>query len=137
MKTINPTLQQCKDAGIVLGIIERHSTIWYEHYAPQGFCFSSGVPMADLRLAMQRHKNNGVLAGLVEKASKIKTPEQKTKLEALQRKKEIQRIRDSYQVYLESKTTPALQDLRKDKGHISICHWLITEILAKRKRKLK
>jgi len=64
MKTINPTLQQCKDAGIVLGIIERHSTIWYEHYAAQGFIFSSGVPMADLRLAMQRHKNNGVLAGL-------------------------------------------------------------------------
>ncbi|KKM06639.1 hypothetical protein LCGC14_1741970 [marine sediment metagenome] len=27
-----------------------------------------------------------------------------------------------------------MQDLRKDKGHISICHWLIDEILAKRKK---
>ena len=133
MKTINPTLQQCKDAGIVLGIIERHSTIWYEHYAAQGFNFSSGVPMADLRLAMQRHKNNGVLAGLVEKAGKIKTPKQKTKSEELERKKERQHIRDQYQDYLESKTTPALKDIRKDGGHIAhIAGWLISEILAKR-----
>ncbi len=63
-KRINPTLQQCIDAGITLGINERSSIIWYEHYAPQGFLFSSGIPMTDIRLAMQRHKNNGTLAGL-------------------------------------------------------------------------
>lgn len=129
-------MQQCIDAGITLGIIEQHSTIWYEHYAAQGFKFSSNVPMADLRLAMQRHKNNGTLAGLVKKASKIKTTEQKTKEEEIYRKKEIQRIRDVHQDYLESKTTEALLDLKKDGGHIvGLCGWLIEEILEKRKGK--
>lgn len=137
-KGISPTLQQCIDAGITLGINERSSTIWYEQYAPQGFLFSSGVPMTDLRLAMQRHKNNGTLAGLVKKASKIKTPEQKTKEQKIYRNKEMQRIRDENQKYLESKSTKALLDLKKDNGQIAyICGWLIDEIIATRKGQSK
>lgn len=133
-KRINPTLKQCIDAGITLAINERASTVWYEQYAPQGFLFSSGVPMTDLRLAMQRHKNNGTLAGLVKKASKIKTPEQKTKEQEAYRKKEMQRIREENQEYLESKTTKALLDIKKDGGHlVGLCSWLIDEIIAKRK----
>ena len=133
-KRINPTLQQCIDAGIILGINERASTVWYEQYAPQGFLFSSGVPMTDLRLAMQRHKNNGTLAGLLKKAIVIKTPEQKTKEQKIEREKYIQGIRDDYQRYLESKTTKALLDLKKDGGRIvNLCGWLLDEILAKRK----
>ena len=133
-KRINPNLQQCIDVGITLGIIERHSTIWYEHYAAQGFKFSSNVPMADLRLAMQRHKNNGTLAGLVKKALKIKTPEQERKEQTISREKEKQQIRDDRQEYLESKTTEALLDLKRDGGHIAyMCGWLIDEIIAKRK----
>ena len=137
-KGINPTLQQCIDAGITLGINEQASTIWYEHYAAQGFKFSSNVPMADLRLAMQRHKNNGTLAGLVKKANKTKTPEQKAKEQAkeqkIDREKYIQGIRDDYQRYLESKTTRALLDIKKDGGRlVDMCGWLINEILAKRK----
>lgn len=135
-KTIKPTLQQCIDAGIILGINEWASTIWYEQYAPQGFRFSSNVPMTDLRLAMQRHKNNGTLAGLVKKASKIKTPEQKTKEQKAYRNKEMQRIREEWQPYLESKTTAALLDIKKDGGHLAgLCDWLINEILAKQKSK--
>lgn len=137
-KSIKPTLQQCIDAGITLGLNERASTVWYEHYAAQGFLFSSGVPMMDLRLAMQRHKNNGTLAGLVEKVSKIKTPEQKTQEQKKEREKEIQYIRDTYQEYLESKTKEALLDIKKDGGHIvDMCGWLIDEILAKRKSQSK
>jgi len=133
-KRINPTLQQCIDAGITLGINERASTVWYEHYAAQGFKFSSNVPMADLRLAMQRHKNNGTLAGLVKKASKIKTPEQKTKEQKREREIEIQRLRDEYQGHFESKNTKALLDIKKDGGHIvGLCGWLINEILEKRR----
>ena len=130
---INPTLQQCIDAGITLGLIERASTVWYEHYAAQGFLFSSGVPMTDLRLAMQRHKNNGTLAGLMKKASKIKTPEQKTKEQTFRREKEKAQTREEYEVYLEGKTTKALRDFKKDGGYMAyICGWLIDEILAKR-----
>lgn len=134
-KRINPTLQQCIDAGIILGINERASTIWYEQYAPQGFLFSSGVSMTDLRLAMQRHKNNGTLAGLVKKASKTKTPEQKTKEQKIYRNKEMQRLREENQEYLESKTTKALLDIKKDGGHLAgLCGWLIEEILAERRK---
>lgn len=133
-KRINPTLQQCIDAGIILGINEQASTIWYEHYAAQGFNFSSNVPMADLRLAMQRHKNNGTLAGLVKKASKIKTPEQKTEEQKADLRKEKARIRENWQGYLESKNTKALLDIKKDGGHLAgLCGWLLDEILAKRK----
>ncbi len=133
-KRINPTLQQCIDAGIILGINERDSTIWYEHYAPQGFLFSSGISMTDLRLAMQRHKNNGTLAGLVKKAIKIKTPEQEKKEQNQFDRKRKQGIRDSYQEYLEGKTTKALLDIKKDGGHLAgLCDWLIDEIIAKRK----
>ncbi len=133
-KRINPTLQQCIDAGNILGINEQASTIWYEHYAAQGFNFSSNVPMADLRLAMQRHKNNGTLAGLVKKFLKTKTPEQTAKEDKKEREKEIQRIREAHQGYLESKTTKALLDIKKDGGHLAgLCSWLIDEILAKRK----
>lgn len=133
-KRINPNLKQCIDAGNILGINEHASTVWYEHYAAQGFIFSSGVPMIDVRLAMQRHKNNGTLAGLVKKASKIKTPEQMNKEQKREREKEIQRIRDEKQDYLESKTTKALLDIKKDDGLlVGTCGWLIDEILAKRK----
>jgi hypothetical protein len=72
-----PTLQQVIDAGNVLGIIEEHAKIWYDHYAAQGFVFSSNVPMVDIRLAMQRHKNNGTLAALVEKVEQSKAPKKK------------------------------------------------------------
>lgn len=133
-KRINPNLQQCIDAGNILAINERDSTIWYEQYAAQGFLFSSGVPMTDLRLAMQRHKNNGTLAGLVKKAIKIKTPEQERKEQILFREKEKQRIRDNWQGYLEDKTTKALLDIKKDGGHLAgLAGWLIDEIIAKRK----
>ncbi len=133
-KRIDPNLQQCIDAGIILGINERDSTIWYEHYAPQGFLFSSGISMTDLRLAMQRHKNNGTLAGLVKKAIKIKTPEQEKKEQTISREKEKQRVRDNWQEYLESKNTQALLDIKKDGGHLAgLAGWLIDEIIAKRK----
>ena len=133
-KRINPNLQQCIDAGIILGINERDSTIWYEHYAAQGFKFSSNVPMADLRLAMQRHKNNGTLAGLVKKALKIKTPKQEKKEEAQFDRRRKQRIRDNWQRYLETKNTQALLDLKRDDGNLAgLCGWLIDEIIAKRK----
>lgn len=53
--------------------------------------------------------------------------------QALQKKR--QKIRDENQSYLESKSVPALLDLKKDKGQIwYICGWLIDEILEKRNK---
>lgn len=44
-----------------------------------------------------------------------------------------QRIRDSYQDYLESKSTPALLDIKKDGGQLAgLCGWLIDEIIESR-----
>jgi hypothetical protein len=44
-----------------------------------------------------------------------------------------QKIRENYQDYLESKSTQALLDIKKDKGQLSsLCSWLIDEILAER-----
>jgi len=47
-------------------------------------------------------------------------------------KENRKRVREDYEAYLRAKTTPALKDLRKDKGQISIAHWLIDEILKER-----
>lgn len=62
------TQQQCFDEGIVLGIPEQHSKVFYEHYAAQGWVWGGGQPIADLRKGMMRCRNNGTLAGLVKKA---------------------------------------------------------------------
>ena len=135
-KGISPTLQQCIDVGITLAIPEYQSVIWYEQYAPQGFYFSSGVPMVDLKLAMQRHKNNGTLAGLVEKASKVQTQEKQQAKQKLEHQEKRRQVREQYQPWLEGKTTQALKDIKRDKGRIAyMCSWLIDEIIAKRKSK--
>jgi len=46
------------------------------------------------------------------------------------------RIRDTYQDYLEAKSTPALLDIKKDNGDLwKTCGWLIEEILRNRQMK--
>lgn len=63
----------------------------------------------------------------------IETPEEKKAKAKRQREKEEEKIREDWQDYLESKTTQALKDIKKDGGHLmGVCGWLINEILATR-----
>ena len=50
--------------------------------------------------------------------------------------KEMQATRDDKELWLRSKTLPALRDLAKDKkSHIyQLCGWLIEEILAEKQK---
>lgn len=70
----------------------------------------------------------GVIETTEEKAQRAQ--QEKEKVE-----EEKQRIREAYQGYLESKTTAALGDIKKDKPgrFMYLCSWLIDEIIAKRK----
>ena len=53
---------------------------------------------------------------------------------AKKRERDMASIREEYQEYLESKTTQALRDIKKDGGHLAgLCGWLIDDILVKRK----
>ena len=55
--------------------------------------------------------------------------------EQREREKYEMRIRDEYQEYLEGKSAKALQDLKKDGGHIAgLCGWLIDEILKEQEK---
>lgn len=50
--------------------------------------------------------------------------------ERREREKKTQRIRDEHQDYLEGKTIEALQDIKKDGGHlVGLCGWLIDEVI--------
>lgn len=56
------------------------------------------------------------------------------KLSATQARQRKERDREQCESWLNNKTTPALLDLKKDKSAITP-HWLIDEILEKRKAK--
>lgn len=59
----------------------------------------------------------------------------KPERERLEKEKEIYRIRDEYQDWLESKSTRALLDFKKDGGSlVHNCGWLIDEILEQRNK---
>ncbi len=58
----------------------------------------------------------------------------KPERERREREKRMYKIRDEYQEYLESKSTAALLDIKKDGGHlVGLCSWLIDEIIGTRK----
>ena len=64
------------------------------------------------------------------------SPEEKAVKEKQERERKKQKDRDDFQRYLESKSTPALLDIKKDGGYLpGLCGWLIDEILQNRQRK--
>lgn len=56
---INPTLQNCYEAGELLGIEKDYVRQFYEHYQPQGWKWGNGQTITDLRGALQRCKSKG------------------------------------------------------------------------------
>ena len=57
----------------------------------------------------------------------------KPERERREREKRMYKIRDDYQEYLESKSTAALLDIKRDGGNLwHSCGWLLDEILASR-----
>ncbi len=63
----------------------------------------------------------------------LKYQKDKPNREKRERERGRQHIRDEYQEYLEGKSTQALIDLKKDKGHVvGLVGWLIDEILQTR-----
>jgi len=64
------------------------------------------------------------------------SPEEKAVKEKQERERKKQKDRNDFQRYLESKSTPALLDIKKDGGYLpGLCGWLIDEILQNRQRK--
>jgi len=62
-----------------------------------------------------------------------KEEQQAKQREEMNRRKK--NIRDTYQEYLERKSTSALKDIKADGGHTAgLCGWLIDEILERRTR---
>jgi hypothetical protein len=121
-------LPDCYDAAAVLGIPEDYAKRFYEHYQPQGWKWGNNCAMTDLRGALQRCWSKGYTF----KSDKTNISP-KAKAQKLDRQAK-ERIRTEHQEYLESKTTEALLDIKKDGGHLwHLCGWLIEEILAKRK----
>lgn len=55
---INPTLQEVKDMGIVVGLEPARSEEWFYYYKAQGFKFSSGLEIVDMKSALWRWKRN-------------------------------------------------------------------------------
>lgn len=57
--TINPTLQNCYDSAILVGITNEQAKAFYEHYKPQGWMWGNGQPMCPpLQDCMVRWRNN-------------------------------------------------------------------------------
>lgn len=120
------TEQNCKDIGISIGMPEEKAVIFFHYYNAQDWFFNSGLKITNLKSAMWRWKNNQY---------RFEKPEEKKSRNLKQQdEKQRARNREEYEVYLMSKNTKALQDLKKGKGHLwGVCGWLIEEILAKRK----
>jgi hypothetical protein len=55
---INPTLQQVIDIGITVGLEPEKSEQWYHYYKAQGWRFSSGLEIVDIKSALYRWKRN-------------------------------------------------------------------------------
>lgn len=55
---INPTLQQVEDMAIAVGLSPEKSKEWYHYYKAQGWKFSSGLEIVDLKSALWRWKRN-------------------------------------------------------------------------------
>ena len=58
MTTKRYTLEQARAAAVLVGLTEQQAEIWFYHYAAQGFLFGSGLPIADLKAALVRWRNN-------------------------------------------------------------------------------
>jgi hypothetical protein len=54
-----PTLQQCKDVGITLGIPEDKSEHFFHHYNAQGWMYPTQLPITNLKSAMWRWQRKG------------------------------------------------------------------------------
>jgi len=124
------TQEQVKDEMAFLGISDPLACEGYFlHYESQGWKRGNGQPIMNLRAHITVLKNSGFLWKLRKYATKPKPKPEKDQ--------EMIRLRKEYQSYLEDKTTQALQDIKKDGGHLAgLCGRLIDEILAKRKGKV-
>ena len=57
---MNPTLQDCYNAAVLVGITEQQAKRFYEHYKPQGWIWGNNVPMCPpLQDCLVRWRNNG------------------------------------------------------------------------------
>lgn len=54
---INPTLQECIDVGITIGIPPKESEVFFHHYNKKGWVNGNKTPLTDLRSAMVSWRN--------------------------------------------------------------------------------
>ncbi|GAG27257.1 unnamed protein product, partial [marine sediment metagenome] len=117
-------LKEVIDTAAILGIPQDKAEGFYYQYKPQGWLWGNGQPITELRSGLMRWKLNQF------KFEKPKSPIVDS--ETTRKQREAQ-ICEEYDSYLRQKTTQALKDLKKDKGHIAqVAGWLIDEILKER-----
>lgn len=57
---MNPTLQDCYNSSVLVGITDEQAKKFYEHYKPQGWIWGNGQPMVPpLQDCLVRWRNNG------------------------------------------------------------------------------
>ena len=56
---MNPTLQECYDAAILIGVTEQQAKAFFDHYKSQGWKWGNGQPMTPpLQNCLSRWRNN-------------------------------------------------------------------------------
>ena len=98
---------------------------FWDYFEAGGWYDSTGKPVLSWKQKLITWHGRDKRTVALEKMGKV---------EDWETEKYRKRIRDSYQEYLEAKSTAALIDIQKDGGQLcKLCSWLIDEILQKRK----
>ena len=126
-----PDKQIWIDMAIRTGLTQEEGELSYAHYGANDWKRGNGIKIEkweQVPFLLKYWRNNRQNFQPKTKEKKPVTIEEYFRLSK-------QKIRESHQEYLESKSTQALLDIKKDNGYLwKLCGWLINEILRNRKQ---